>query len=118
MQASTSPSNPDGHRGRILRLWAPLEAAWLLMAMEGPFLAAILARLPNPTYNLAAFGVAFGFGMHRCLGAPLARMELRIAWPALFRRFEHLTLAEDFEDVQFRSFHFIYGLRSLAVSWE
>ena len=63
MQASTSPSNPDGHRGRILRLWAPLEAAWLLMAMEGPFLAAILARLPNPTYNLAAFGVAFGFGM-------------------------------------------------------
>jgi hypothetical protein len=49
--------------GRIFRLWAPLEAAWLLMAMEGPFLAAILARLPNPTHNLAAFGVAFGFGM-------------------------------------------------------
>ena len=45
----------------ILRLWAPLEAAWLLMAVEGPFLAAILARLPNPTYGLAAFGVACGF---------------------------------------------------------
>lgn len=62
--------------------------------------------------------VAFGHGVHHCLGAPLARMELRIAWPALFRRFEHLELAEDFEDVQFRSFHFIYGLRSLAVTWE
>lgn len=49
--------------GRIWRLWAPLEAAWLLMAMEGPFLAAILARLPDPTPNLAAFGVALGFAM-------------------------------------------------------
>jgi len=48
-------------QGRILRLWAPLEAAWLLMAVEGPFLAAILARLPDPTLNLAAFGVACGF---------------------------------------------------------
>jgi cytochrome P450 len=60
--------------------------------------------------------LAFGHGVHHCLGAPLARMELRIAWPALFRRFPNLALAEDFADVQFRSFHFIYGLRSLAVS--
>jgi cytochrome P450 len=61
--------------------------------------------------------LAFGHGVHHCLGAPLARMEMRIAWPALFRRFPELALAEDFEDVQFRSFHFIYGLRSLLVSW-
>jgi cytochrome P450 len=61
--------------------------------------------------------LAFGHGVHHCLGAPLARMEMRIAWPALFRRFPNLALAEDFEDVQFRSFHFIYGLRSLAVKW-
>jgi len=45
----------------ILRLWAPLEVAWLFMAVEGPFLAAILARLREPTANLAAFGVAVGF---------------------------------------------------------
>jgi cytochrome P450 len=55
--------------------------------------------------------------VHHCLGAPLARMEMRIAWPALLQRFPKLALAEDFDDVQFRSFHFIYGLRSLAVSW-
>jgi cytochrome P450 len=61
--------------------------------------------------------LAFGHGVHHCLGAPLARMEMRIAWPALFRRFPGLALAEDFEDVQFRSFHFIYGLRSLLVRW-
>src|SRR3954451_23498459 len=61
--------------------------------------------------------LAFGHGVHHCLGAPLARMEMRIAFPALLRRFPALALAEDFDDVQFRSFHFIYGLRSLEVGW-
>jgi len=61
--------------------------------------------------------LAFGHGVHHCLGAPLARMEMRIAFPALLRRFPNLALAEDFSDVQFRSFHFIYGLRSLEVTW-
>jgi cytochrome P450 len=61
--------------------------------------------------------LAFGHGVHHCLGASLARMEMRIAWPALLRRFPNLALAEDFADVQFRSFHFIYGLRSLMVKW-
>jgi cytochrome P450 len=65
----------------------------------------------------AAGHLAFGHGVHHCLGAPLARMEMRIAWPALLRRFPNLALAEDFEDVEFRSFNFIYGLRSLAVRW-
>lgn len=61
--------------------------------------------------------LAFGHGVHHCLGAPLARMEMRIAFPALLRRFPTLTLAEPFEGVEFRSFHFIYGLRSLQVGW-
>lgn len=61
--------------------------------------------------------LAFGHGVHHCLGAPLARMEMRIAFPALLRRFPTLALAEDFDDVQFRSFHFIYGLKSLQVTW-
>jgi cytochrome P450 len=61
--------------------------------------------------------VAFGHGVHHCLGAPLARMEMRIALPALLRRFPGLELAEDFDDVEFRSFHFIYGLRALSVRW-
>jgi len=61
--------------------------------------------------------LAFGHGVHHCLGAPLARMEMRIAFPALLRRFPTLGLAEDFSDVAFRSFHFIYGLRSLEVTW-
>ncbi|MBX7431955.1 cytochrome P450 [Mycobacterium sp. Y57] len=62
--------------------------------------------------------LAFGHGVHHCLGAPLARMEMQIAFPALLRRFPGLAPAEDFDDVQFRSFHFIYGLKSLEVTWE
>lgn len=65
----------------------------------------------------AAGHLAFGHGVHHCLGAPLARMEMRVAFPALLQRFPALRLAEDFDDVQFRSFHFIYGLKSLSVDW-
>ncbi|HNX32709.1 MAG TPA: hypothetical protein PKM35_13925, partial [Holophaga sp.] len=50
-------------QGRILRAWAPLEAAWLLMAVEGPYIAAVIARMGDPILNLAAFGVAFPLGI-------------------------------------------------------
>ena len=65
----------------------------------------------------AAGHVAFGHGVHHCLGAPLARMEMRTAFPALLRRFPRLALAVPFDEVGFRAFHFIYGLRSLPVTW-
>ena len=61
--------------------------------------------------------VAFGHGVHHCLGAPLARMEMRTAFPALLRRFPRLALAVPFEDVPFRATHFIHGLQSLPVTW-
>jgi cytochrome P450 len=61
--------------------------------------------------------LAFGHGVHHCLGAPLARMEMRIAFPALLRRFPSLALAVPFEEVPFRSFHVVYGLRALPVTW-
>ncbi|MFP5347579.1 MAG: cytochrome P450 [Actinomycetes bacterium] len=61
--------------------------------------------------------VAFGHGVHHCLGAPLARMEMRIAFPALLRRFPRLALAVPFDEVDFRSFNLIYGLQSLPVTW-
>jgi len=43
--------------------WGPLAATWLMIAVEGPFLAAVIARLPDPTFNLAAHGVAFAFAI-------------------------------------------------------
>ncbi|MEW6758388.1 MAG: hypothetical protein AB1347_09215, partial [Acidobacteriota bacterium] len=49
--------------GRIFRFWYPLALTWLMMSLEGPYLAAILARLENPVPNLAAYGVAFVLAM-------------------------------------------------------
>lgn len=54
----------EGHSQRsILLFWLPLAATWAMMASEGPFLAAIIARLADPTFNLAAHGVAFAIAI-------------------------------------------------------
>lgn len=59
-------ASPDGgprSQLSILLFWLPLAATWIMMATEGPFLAAVIARLPDPTYNLAAHGVAFALAI-------------------------------------------------------
>jgi hypothetical protein len=42
----------------VLTFWLPLAATWLMMALEGPYIAAIVARMPSTALNLAAYGVA------------------------------------------------------------
>lgn len=49
--------------GKIFRFWLPLAATWLMMAAEGPFLAAIIARMSAEKLNLAAYGIAYAFGL-------------------------------------------------------
>ncbi|MFJ7072000.1 cytochrome P450 [Streptomyces sp. NPDC098781] len=61
--------------------------------------------------------VAFGFGVHQCLGQPLARMELQVVYGTLYRRIPTLKLACDLQDVRFRTDAFIYGVHALPVSW-
>ncbi|HUQ61478.1 cytochrome P450 [Lentzea sp.] len=59
--------------------------------------------------------LAFGYGAHRCIGAELAKMELRIAYPALARRFPELRLAVEPGALSFRKLSIVYGLHSLPV---
>ena len=47
----------------IFFFWIPLAATWLMMSLEGPFIAAVIARMLEPKYNLAAYGVAFSFAI-------------------------------------------------------
>ncbi len=47
----------------IFKFWVPLAATWLMMSVEGPFLAAVIARMIEPKFNLAAYGVAFSFAL-------------------------------------------------------
>jgi cytochrome P450 len=60
--------------------------------------------------------LAFGHGVHRCIGAELARMELRTAYPALVRRFPGIRLAVRPDDLAFRKLSFVYGVDALPVT--
>ncbi|MFG2859664.1 cytochrome P450 [Streptomyces sioyaensis] len=59
--------------------------------------------------------LAFGHGVHHCLGAPLARMEARIALPALFARFPDIQLAVPAEELAATDGFISGGLRRLPV---
>lgn len=57
---------------RIFWVWLPMAATWIMMSVEGLLVAAVVARLPDATVNLAAFGVAFAFAL--ILEAPIIMM--------------------------------------------
>jgi cytochrome P450 len=61
--------------------------------------------------------LAFGHGVHQCLGQQLARIELRIGFSALLSRFPGLRLAVAPEEVPLRTGRGIYGVDALPVAW-
>jgi cytochrome P450 len=60
--------------------------------------------------------LAFAFGIHFCLGAPLARLEARLAFETLLRRFPDLATADP--QPRWKPMIFLRGLESLPVRWE
>ncbi|MFD8210251.1 cytochrome P450 [Streptomyces sp. NPDC059695] len=63
--------------------------------------------------------LAFGHGIHLCLGAQLARVEMRVAFAALLARFPTLRLAVPAEEVALRpEAADIHGVKSLPVTWD
>ncbi len=73
-------------------------------------------RYENPNqFDVARGGVGqlgFGAGLHFCIGAPLARLEMAIALPILFERFPDLEISE--QPVYANRYHF-HGLEKLMV---
>ncbi|MFJ4322981.1 cytochrome P450 [Streptomyces tricolor] len=61
--------------------------------------------------------VAFGFGIHQCLGQNLARAELEIALGSLFTRLPELRLAVPAEEIPFKPGDTIQGMLELPVTW-
>ena len=61
--------------------------------------------------------LAFGYGIHRCVGAELARIELRIAFPALARRFPTMRPAVPMDELSFRDSSIVYSAETMPVVW-
>ncbi|MEV0280482.1 cytochrome P450 [Streptomyces sp. NPDC050610] len=78
-------------------------------------------RFPDPDAldlrRKATGHLGFGHGVHQCLGQQLARVEMRVAIPALFARFPSLRLTVPPEEVPLRTSMNIYGVERLPVAW-
>ncbi|MCR6488734.1 cytochrome P450 [Amycolatopsis sp. OK19-0408] len=76
-------------------------------------------RFPDPdrldVTRPAAGHLAFGHGIHHCVGAPLARLEAEIAIGALLARFPALRLSADPDTLRWRASTLMHGLESLPV---
>jgi cytochrome P450 len=69
-------------------------------------------RRPNAQHH-----VAFGYGIHQCLGQALARAELQVVITTLLRRFPTMRPAVPLEEIRFRTDMVIYGCHALPVTW-
>ncbi|MFF4590180.1 cytochrome P450 [Streptomyces sp. NPDC001388] len=115
------------HLGRRRAVTADIEiAGQVIKAGEGVIMANEIANrdpdvFPDPDRlditRDARRHVAFGFGVHQCLGQPLARMELQVVYGTLYRRIPDLRLVGSLDDVRFKHDAFIYGVHALPVTW-
>jgi cytochrome P450 len=70
-------------------------------------------RLDRPRHEIGKH-VAFGWGIHFCIGAPLARLEARVAFERILARMDGIAL--DGEPERNKSF-VLHGLTSLPIRW-
>ncbi len=125
----------EGHVEEVMRFDAPLHmfTRYALEDMEwnglrlkkGEVIGLLLGaanrdpvRFPDPAVFDPARAngsthVSFGAGIHFCIGAPLARLEMEVALPLLFRRFPKLRLAEQ---PHYRDTYHFHGLERLKVA--
>ena len=71
----------------------------------------------DPSRATTRAHLAFGHGIHHCIGASLARLELRVALTELFRQLPGLKIDRPFAELPFRSASAIHGIDELPVVW-
>ncbi|MEU7893408.1 cytochrome P450 [Nonomuraea sp. NPDC049152] len=115
------------HNGRRRVALADIEiAGQVIRAGEGIIMANDIANrdpsvFPDPDRldirRDARRHVAFGFGVHQCLGQPLARMELQVVYGTLYRRIPTWRLAATLDELPFKHDGSVYGVYELPVTW-
>ncbi|PWW53742.1 cytochrome P450 [Actinokineospora spheciospongiae] len=115
------------HLGRRRVALADLEVGGVLIRAGEGIIAATDAANRDPgafadpdaldITRKARHHVAFGYGVHQCLGQPLARVEMQVAFETLYRRLPGLALAEPVERLPFKHDMIIYGVHELPVTW-
>ncbi|MEP6559517.1 MAG: cytochrome P450 [Nakamurella sp.] len=97
--------------------------ALVLVSLSAADRDAFLRKDSHPSMEVfsptrpATSHLAFGYGIHRCVGAELARVELRIAFPALARRFPTMRPAVPMTELKFRNSSIVYSAESMPVVW-
>lgn len=122
--------NPIGDGGPLRITLEDVEVAGTVIPKGSAVLAAVCSAnqdpsrftgvLPDefdPARPEAVHHVAFGHGPHFCVGAALARLELRIVISSLLDRFPGLRLAEDVESLELTTGMMVHGLTRLPVTW-
>ena len=115
------------HQGRRRIALADIEiGGTVIRAGEGIVVATDIANrdpaaFPEPDtldiHRKARHQVGFGFGVHQCVGQPLARMELQVVYSTLYRRIPTLALAVGLDDIEFKHDNVVYGVSELPVTW-
>ena len=135
-------ANPDvvpGAVEELLRYVSPVQFVPRRVAMEDVAIAGVVIRkgdgvfalnpaanrdpeaFPDPdrfdVHRDASHHLAFGFGIHQCLGQILARMELQVVFPLLLERLPNLRIAAKEGEIRFKDDMQIYGVHNLPVAW-
>ena len=141
-QASALRDQPDlvpGAVEELLRYVSPVQFSPRRVALEDVAIGGVVIRkgdgvfalnpaanrdpqaFPDPdTFNVhrdASHHVAFGFGIHQCLGQILARTELQVVFPLLLQRMPKLRVAANDGEIRFKDDMQIYGVHNLPVAW-
>jgi cytochrome P450 len=141
-QAAVMRNDPDlvpGAIEELLRFVSPLQFHPRRVALEDVTLGDVVIRkgegvfalntaanrdpdvFPDPdrfdVHRDASRHMAFGFGIHQCLGQQLARLELQVVLPLLLQRMPGLRIAAKDGEIRFKDDMQIYGVHNLPVAW-
>jgi cytochrome P450 len=119
--------NPIGDGGPVRVALEDVQIAGVLIPKGSLVIASVSSANFDDTQfeNAASFNagrandrhLAFGHGVHFCLGAALARAELQIVLPSLFKRFPTLKLAVPVQSLRMKSGGLFHRIEQLPLSW-